>query len=79
MEKGMKPLQCTHCDKIFQNQRLLNNHYNQLGIEYIESKGFFEQDRKNMIKQKEDHDKRKEKEGDSDLIFNEKDNKKNKD
>jgi len=39
----------------------------------------FEKDyRKKMIKQKEDHDKMKEKEGDSDLIFNEKDNKKNK-
>jgi len=39
----------------------------------------FEKDyRKNMIKQKEDYDKMKEKEGDSDLIFNEKDNKKNK-
>ena len=34
--------------------------------------------RKKMIKQKEDYDKMKEKEGDSDLIFNEKDNKKNK-
>ena len=30
-----------------------------------------------MIKAKEDYDKMKEKEGDSDLIFNEKDNKKN--
>jgi len=29
-----------------------------------------------MIKEKEEYDKRKEKEGDSDLIFNEKDNKK---
>ncbi len=39
----------------------------------------FEKDlRKKMIKQKEDYDKMKEKEGDSDLIFNEKDNKKNK-
>ena len=28
-----------------------------------------------MIKQKEDYDKMKEREGDSDLIFNEKDNK----
>ncbi len=37
----------------------------------------FEKDyRKKMIKQKEDYDKMKEKEGDSDLIFNEKDNKK---
>lgn len=39
----------------------------------------FEKDyRKKMIKQKEDYEKMKEKEGDSDLIFNEKDNKKNK-
>ena len=30
-----------------------------------------------MIKAKEDYDKMKEKEGDSDLIFNEKDKKKN--
>ncbi len=30
-----------------------------------------------LIKVKEDYDKMKEKEGDSDLIFNEKDNKKN--
>jgi hypothetical protein len=30
-----------------------------------------------MIKAKENYDKMKEKEGDSDLIFNEKDNKKN--
>ena len=41
-------------------------------------KEFFEQARKTMIKQKEDHDKRKEKEGDSDLIFNQKDNKNSK-
>ena len=33
--------------------------------------------REMMIKTKEDYDKMKEKEGDSDLIFNEKDNKKN--
>jgi hypothetical protein len=33
--------------------------------------------REMMIKAKEDYDKMKEKEGDSDLIFNEKDNKKN--
>ena len=78
MEKEMNTLQCTHCDKIFGNQRLLNNHYNQLGIEYIESKGFFDEDRKAMIKQKEEHIARKKREGDSDLIFNEKDNKKNK-
>ncbi len=32
--------------------------------------------RKKMIKEKEEYDKMKEKEGDSDLIFNEKDNKK---
>ncbi len=32
--------------------------------------------REKMIKEKEEYDKRKEKEGDSDLIFNEKDNKK---
>ena len=39
----------------------------------------FEKDyREKMIKQKEDYDKKKEKESDSDLIFNEKDNKKNK-
>ena len=39
----MKPtLQCAHCGKIFENQRLLNNHYHQLGVEYIGSKGFFE-------------------------------------
>ncbi len=39
----MKPtLQCAHCGKTFENLRLLNNHYNQLGIEYIDSKGFFE-------------------------------------
>ncbi len=31
-----------------------------------------------MIKQKEEHMGRKKKEGDSDLVFNEKDNKKNK-
>jgi hypothetical protein len=33
--------------------------------------------REMMIKAKENYDKMKEKEGDSDLIFNEKDNKKN--
>ncbi len=32
--------------------------------------------REKMIKEKEEYDKMKEKEGDSDLIFNEKDNKK---
>ena len=75
----MKPtLQCAHCGKTFENQRLLNNHYNQLGVEYIEAKGFFDEYRKPMIKQKEEHIARKKKEGDSDLIFNEKDNKKNK-
>ena len=34
-------LQCAHCGKTFENQRLLNNHYNELGVDYIESKGFF--------------------------------------
>ena len=33
--------------------------------------------RETMIKAKDDYDKMKEQEGDSDLIFNEKDNKKN--
>ena len=37
-----------------------------------------EEYRKQMIKLKEEHDKMKEKEGDSDLIFNGKDNKANK-
>ena len=47
MEKDMKPtLQCTHCGKIFENQRLLNNHYNQLGVDDIESKGFFDGEEK---------------------------------
>ncbi len=69
-------LQCSHCGKIFENQRLLNNHYNQIGVDNIKAEGFFDEYRKTMIKQKEEHDKRKEKEGDSDLIFNEKDNKK---
>ncbi len=32
----MKPdLQCVHCGKIFENLRLLNNHYNQLGVDYF--------------------------------------------
>ncbi len=35
-------IQCTHCGKTFENLRLLNNHYNQHGIDYIESKGFFD-------------------------------------
>jgi hypothetical protein len=35
-EEEMKPnLQCAHCGKIFENLRLLNNHYNQLGIDYF--------------------------------------------
>ena len=38
----------------------------------------FEKDyREKMIKAKEDYDKMKKKEGDSDLVFNEKDNKNN--
>ncbi len=67
-------LQCSHCDKIFENQRLLNNHYNQIGVDTLKEAGFFEQFRKTMIKGKEEHDKRKKE--DSDLVFNEKDNKK---
>ncbi len=44
----MKPnLQCTHCDKTFENLRLLNNHFNQLGIDDIEAKGFFDEYKKN--------------------------------
>lgn len=35
-----------------------------------------EEYREKMIKQKKEYDERKEKEGDSDLLFNEKDNKK---
>ena len=32
----MKPdLQCVHYGKIFENLRLLNNHYNQLGVDYF--------------------------------------------
>ncbi|MEK0336717.1 MAG: hypothetical protein QQN41_04700 [Nitrosopumilus sp.] len=32
----MKPdLHCVHCGKIFENLRLLNNHYNQLGVDYF--------------------------------------------
>ncbi len=65
---------CSHCGKIFENQRLLNNHYNQIGVDKIKAAGFFEKYRKMMIKQKEEYDKRKEE--DSDLISNEKDNKK---
>jgi len=73
----MKPnLQCSHCDKTFENLRLLNNHYNQLGVDSIEAAGFFDEYRKTMIKQKEDYIERKKKEGDSDLLFNEKDNEK---
>ncbi len=73
----MKPnLQCTHCGKTFENQRLLNNHYNQHGGDSIEAAGFFDEIRKTMIKQKEAHVERKKKEGDSDLVFNEKDNEK---
>ncbi len=68
--------QCTHCGKTFENLRLLNNHYNQHGVENIEAKGFFDEIRKTMIKQKEEHVERKKKEGDSDLVFNEKDNEK---
>ncbi len=71
----MKPnLQCSHCGKIFENHRLLNNHHNQIGVDNLKEAGFFEKYRKKMIKQKEEHDKRKEE--DSDLVFNEKDNKK---
>ena len=72
----MKPnLQCSHCGKTFENLRLLNNHYNQLGVDNIEAEGFFDEYRKTMIKQKEEYIERKKKEGDSDLVFNEKDNK----
>jgi len=39
---------------------------------------FEDEYRKKMIKQKEDYEKKKQIEGDSDLIFNEKDNKKSK-
>ncbi len=39
---------------------------------------FEDEYRKTMIKQKEDYEKQKQIEGDSDLIFNEKDNKKSK-
>ncbi len=75
----MKPnLQCTHCGKTFENLRLLNNHYNQHGVDDIEAKGFFDEYKKMMIKQNEEYMERKKKEGDSDLVFNEKDNKKNK-
>ncbi len=66
--------QCSHCDKIFENQRLLNNHYNQIGVDTLKEAGFFDEFREKMIKEKEEHDKRKE--DDSDLVFNEKDNKK---
>jgi len=73
----LKPnLQCAHCGKTFENLRLLNNHYNQLGLVDIEAKGFFDEYKKMMINQKEDYDKMKERKGDSDLIFNKKDNKK---
>ncbi len=73
----MKPnLQCTHCGETFENLRLLNNHYNQHGVNSIEEAGFFDEIRKTMIKQKEEHVERKKKEGDSDLVFNEKDNEK---
>ncbi len=73
----MKPnLQCAHCGKTFENLRLLNNHYNQLGIDNIEAAGFFDEYKKMMIKQKKEHIERKKKEGDSDLLFNEKDNEK---
>jgi len=41
-----------------------------------EIKEFEKKYREKMIKEKEEYDKMKEKEGDSDLIFNEKDNKK---
>ncbi len=68
--------QCTRCGKTFENLRLLNNHYNQHGIDNLEEKGFFAEYKKTMIKQKEDYDKMKQREGDSDLIFNKKDNKK---
>ena len=72
----MKPnLQCSHCGKTFENLRLLNNHYNQLGVDNLEAGGFFDEYRKTMIKQKEEYIERKKKEGDSDLVFNEKDNK----
>jgi len=70
--------QCTHCGKTFENLRLLNNHYNQHGIDDLEEKGFFDEYKKTMIKQKEDYDKMKQRECDSDLIFNERDNKKTK-
>ena len=69
-------LQCSHCGKIFENQRLLNNHYNQIGVDNLKAEGFFDEYRKMMIKQKEEYVERKKKEGESDLIFNEKDNKK---
>ncbi len=69
-------LQCSHCGKTFENLRLLNNHYNQLGVDNLEADGFFDEYRKTMIKQKEEYIERKKKEGDSDLVFNEKDNKK---
>ncbi len=55
--------------------RLLNNHYNQLVLDNFEAEGFFDEYRKMMIKQKEQYIERKKKEGDSDLVFNEKDNK----
>ena len=42
----IKPNYCVHCGKTFENQRLLNNHYNQLGVDYIESKGFFDDEGK---------------------------------
>ena len=68
--------QCTHCGKTFENLQVLNNHYNQHGIDNLEEKRFFDEYKKTMIKQKEDYDKMKQREGDSDLIFNKKDNKK---
>jgi hypothetical protein len=39
---------------------------------------FEDEYRKKMLKQKEDYEKKKQIDGDSDLIFNEKDNKKSK-
>ena len=35
MARIMPNLKCAHCSKLFENEKQLNNHFNQLGEDYF--------------------------------------------
>jgi len=37
MARIMPNLKCDHCGKLFENEKQLNNHFNQLGEAYFEA------------------------------------------